>query len=604
MIKSIITLCLFVATLTVQGAANEMVRYHIDVFDPAHHLAKVEVSFPAVSGAELIVQIPAWRTGKYRILNFANGISDFQAFDAQGNALSVNKLDKSSWKIARKSSGPIKVIYQLYANQLGLRTRHIDDSHLFLDATSGLVYNPETRANPVEVSLSVPELWVSRSGMPKIAEHSFQAANYDILADSPIESGIHQYREFSHGKQTYGALFWGHGNYDIEQIITDIKKLIPQGKKIWGSYPYDYYLFMFHATDNIRGATEHINSTVIQVPREKFAKRNDYVRFIQTVAHEFVHTWNVKAYRPEGIWQYDFQQENYTPLLWLVEGSTSYYDALLSLRAGNTRPAEYMKHLGSLIHKHLNTPGRHKMSPAQASWDEWITPNDRHYRFNEGISIYSQGELVSLLLDLQIRLDTKGNKGYEDVHRTLWNNFPLEQQGFTEADLLAILKQLTKKDYQQFFAQYISGVTQPDWNNVLEPFGLELTYLKKGANKGWLGLEFDSKNKRLISKVQHNSPAWKAGLTAGDELVALNQTRIKLDWSDELKALQPEQQVRLEFFRRDQLHFVQVTVGAQPVGDAIVKPLANTNRSQRRMFKAWSGISWDDFTQIKDESDD
>jgi len=588
-------------SLGVHAEKIELVTYQIDIEQPQHHLANIAVHLPQTDSNEVVVMLPAWRTGKYEILNLASGITNFVAKDNAGKVLSTNKLDKSTWSISLAKPSSISISYQLYANQLGQRTRHIDDSHMFLDATAGLIYQPELRDHPIKVKLNVPEGWESRSGMTSPAKHEFIAANYDVLVDSPIESGIHDYHEFKLGKQKYGVLFWGAGSYDQEQIIEDIKKIIPQGKKIWGSYPYEYYLFMIHATAGERGATEHVNSTVIQVPREKLFKRKDYVRFIQTVAHEFVHTWNVKAYRPQGIWNYDYQTENYSKLLWLAEGSTSYYDALLSLRANVIKPTEYMQHLGKLLDQHIHTPGRFVTSPAHASWDKWISTKDKHENQNLNVSIYNQGELISLLLDIEMRAETNGKYGYEDLHRRLYEEFSIKQKAFSESDLLAILKSITKKDFSNFFAKYINGVSQPDWNEVLEQVGLEFSF-SGGKEKpiAWAGMTLDKKEKQKVLVVEKDSPAWKAGITVGDELVAINGIKIKQEWSEQLKQHKPEEVIQLTYFRRDELQVAEIILSEIADGVPLAKPQQNVTRRQKRLFKAWSGISWSDFVKKDD----
>ncbi len=200
--------------VTFTGAANATVHYAIDLTSPEHHSGKVSITFPAGTGDTLDVKMPAWRTGRYQILNLANGVSEFSAKDAAGRALRWEKVDKSTWRIRRAGAGPITVAYDLYANELGLRSRHIDDSHAYLDASAVFMYADALRADDVTVSLKVPTGWRSFSGLDADGANGFKGANWDILVNSPIETGINRSFAFKEGGRDYEVVFWGDGNYD------------------------------------------------------------------------------------------------------------------------------------------------------------------------------------------------------------------------------------------------------------------------------------------------------------------------------------------------------------------------------------------------------
>src|SRR5438874_2490739 len=61
------------------GAACADVDYQLRISDAAHHLAEVSATFPAATGTTLDVQMPIWRTGRYEVLNLANGVRRFKA---------------------------------------------------------------------------------------------------------------------------------------------------------------------------------------------------------------------------------------------------------------------------------------------------------------------------------------------------------------------------------------------------------------------------------------------------------------------------------------------------------------------------------------------
>ncbi len=421
--------------------ADANVAHFINIDRATQHEAQVISQFPVTDNDQLVLKLPHWRTGRYQILDLASGVRGVKAFGENGRVLDVLKTDKGTWQVNKKPGEAVKVQYDVYANELGQRVRHIDDSHAFLDASGVWMYSDESRALPITVNLTVPQGWQSRSGMTSCGEHCFSAANYDVLIDSPIESGIHEFRTFDVKGKTFELLVWGKGNYSLDTMVTDLKKMVTTVGDLYGSYPFDRYLFMVHATNGEGGATEHLNSTIIQKSRWGFSPRKDYLDFFRTATHEFVHTWNVKLYRPKELVPYQYQSENYTNLLWIAEGSTSYFDELNTLRSGVQKRDEYLEQLAKAIDTYQHTPGNLRMSANEASFDEWINGNaDRERQRNAHSGIYTKGELLGLLFDLNIRAATKGKKGWQDVHNYVAAHHSVAQGGYSEADVLQALK--------------------------------------------------------------------------------------------------------------------------------------------------------------------
>lgn len=585
MVKSLFCLG-FALLFSLSSVAAPTVEYRINVDQATHHMAKVTIEFPEHDADELEVRLPVWRAGRYQILDLSNGVREFAAESARGKTLDWKMKDKAAWLI-QSEGNPVTVSYRIYANQLGNRTRHIDDSHAFLDASGVFMYSPRFRANPLTVKLTVPRQWRSRSGMTSAGRHKFKADNYDVLIDSPIETGVHSFHEFEAGDRDYEILFWGRGNYDEQQTIKDLAKLDAEVEKIWGSFPYQRYLYMIHATTGPRGATEHINSTIIQRQRDRFAAREDYISFITTAAHELVHTWNVKAYRPSGLVPYDYQKENYTSLLWVAEGSTSYFDTLITRRAGITTEKEFHEDLAKGIEKLLNRPGRQAQSVSEASFYNWIeSTND--FTLNHSVNIYAKGSLVSWLLDFKIRQATDNKKSSEDVHRLLYQRFKATEKGFTDADLLKTVNEVTGQDFSSFWQQYVWGKQAIDFDALLDYVGLELVGKEKEKSVIDLGLSFDKD--LTITGVKKDSPAWNAGLTKGDILLSMDELRLtEKNIKQRIKNLSPDSDVVIHFFRRDELQSVEVAAQVNPAKKLRVSVQKDATQAQKNRYKSWTG---------------
>jgi len=577
--------CALAALLLVPAAAEARVDYAIDLTSPEHHLGQVSATFPVTSTPYLDVKMPAWRSGRYTILDLANGVRRFAATDAAGHVLPWEKVDKSTWRVHLSQPTAIRIGYELYANELGLRTRHIDDSHAFLDASAVFMYADPYRADDVSVALNVPQGWQSFSGLASPSPQHFMAANWDVLVDSPIETGIEKSYRFSEGGRDYEVVFWGDGNFDPNQVVADIRKIVPQASAIWSGYPFQRYVFMIHATDGAGGATEHRNSTVIQIPRWNFQPHDKYLGFLSTTAHEFIHTWNVKDYRNAAMVPYNYQSENYTDLLWLEEGSTEYFADPFLVRAGLMKPGEYFENLSRLIDRHRHKPGANEQSVAQASFDQWIAVGGDRAN-NAEVDIYDEGQIASWMLDVALLQQTGGRVSYRDVHEALYKRFGGLARGFTSADVRAILRELTGTSWDGWWAHNVNSPASVDFDALLAPVGLKL---QAGPQVAWAGWSANAGPAGMqLRSVERGSPAWNAGFVPDDIIVAIDGKRVTVDRFDAaLAERKPGETVTIGYFRRDQLAEKRLTLGANPKDRPAVVQVERPTAAQRALFQRW-----------------
>ncbi len=565
------------------------VDYQLSINQPEHHLGDVKVAFPKTAQTSLEVKLPAWRTGRYEMLNLANGVRFFKATDDKGRALKWHKTDHSTWRIDLEEPTSVSVSYQVYANELGKRARHIDDSHAYIDASGFFMFSESFRQDAVNVKLDVPKKWRSVSGLTSVKAHQFKADNYDVLVDSPIETGLNQWFEFEVDGRQYELVIWGEGNYDTDAMLTDLKKLVASGNVVWDGYPFERYVFMVHATSGARGATEHLNSTIIQRHRDKFAKREDYLGFISTAAHEFIHTWNVKAYRPAGLVPYDYTHENYTSLLWMSEGSTSYLEDHLLLRSGIMKTDEYLKSLGKAINRHLETPGREVQPASASSFDSWIQQWGDHGK-NYSTNIYSEGSLISLALDLDLLENSDGKVSYRDVHKALYRDYKLPH-GFTVEDVKTVLKNVSGREYDAWWNAHVDSPLALDFDALLAKVGLQLVRPEDAKEQAGLDVATHAENGLLtLSHVRRGGAAWQAGLTSGDVLVAFDGQRVQGKLDTILTRFKPGQKVSVSYFRRDRLMHTELVLATDYDKPNKVEAIKDASEQQMALFKAWLGV--------------
>ena len=622
-------LALVAATATAAARAGEPIEYTVRLDAPQTQMVDITMRIPDVRGESLIVALPVWRPGRYEVLDSAGAVRDVAATDGGGRPLAIEKIDKTSWRVTTGGAAEVRIGYRVYCNELGSRTRHVDDTHAFLSGSSVFLYTPERRDDPVRVRIDAPADWTvacsleHESGAPRTQDRTLIAPNYDVLIDSPIEVGVHEVIEFEVRGVPHEIVIWGDADEDADELRRDFAKIVEAQAAIFGGLPYERYVFLVHAGAGAGGGTEHLNSTIMQTSRASLEEDAAYKRFLGLVAHEFFHTWNVKRLRPAGIAPYDYARENYTKLLWVCEGTTSYYDDLTLARTGLMKPDDYLKRLAEAIASMRDRPGTAVQSLEESSFDAWIkfnasTPDS----VNSTVSFYSNGALVSLALDMTLRQRTANAVTLDDLMRTMYERFPLEGGGFTPEDLVAVASELSAADFDPFFASHVRGTAVPDFETLLATVGLDLTFkpakkddadadVKGGEGaehseeaetdapaepslKAYLGLNLSSSGGGAsVRSVLADGPAYAAGIMAGDEIVALNGRRLPAgDLDKRLEKLKPGETVTLHVMRHDALRTVQVTLAGKPDGTWTLRRTKEPSEAQIAAYESWIGQDW------------
>ncbi|RMH13503.1 MAG: M61 family peptidase [Planctomycetota bacterium] len=586
---------------------------------PQTQTLRVVMEIPQLTSTEAAVSMPAWRPGRYVILDPASEVRTFAAFDAHGTALPFRKSDKATWTIqadgTAQSPVDLRIEYEIYANELNLRTRHVDATHAFLDASSVCMLYAPRRADPVHIRIEAPQGWRVSTGLEALDDRTFFARDYDILVDSPLEVGMHDLLEFQVDGIPHEIAIWGRGNWDPERLRRDFADIVREQGAIFGSLPYVRYVFQLHVQPGIGGGTEHYNSTIMQTRPSTFDSPDSYRGFLGLVSHEFFHTWNVKRFRPAGISPYDYAHENYTRSLWMAEGTTSYYDDLTLARVGLIDLDEYMKRLGRTIDALRSRPGREVQSLEESSFDAWIKFNKSGPdRDNTTVSFYGKGALASLVIDMEIRRLTGNERSLDDVMRLMFEQFPHGSDGYTPEDVVTIASAVAGTDLDPIFETCVRRAGPLPLEDALAHVGLEL-YQKpiKGAwddelgrtpeaERAYLGLKVASGNiGARVRAVLEDGPAFDAGVIADDEIVAINGSRVEGGTFEQIeRSLQPGQDAELALFRRDELVHIRLKAGSKPNSTWAVRMVKEPTAAQIRAFEMWMDKPWPNDEDDKD----
>ena len=545
--------------------AAAAIQFKVEIANLQAHLFRVTLTVCNPAPLQRL-SLPVWIPGSYLVREFSKNLQHLQAHQRR-RKLEAVQLDKCSWQVASNPAKPLVVSYEVYALDHSVRTAWLDASRGFFNGTSLCLRVDGQTDAPHEIAIlphAATKTWSVATGLApvKVSKNGFGtylAANYDELADCPVEMGNFWSGSFvACGVPHRFVVAGASASFDGARLMADTRRIceeeirfwhgpsagqnvrVGDGKKSAQGAPFKSYLFMLNAVDDGYGGLEHRNSTALICNRKDLprlavqtttaananaapTKQSDgYTTLLGLISHEYFHTWNVKRLRPAEFASYDYATENYTSLLWFFEGFTSYYDDLLLRRARLIDDATYFKLLTKTVNQVLQAPGRKVQSVAQASFDAWV----KYYRQDENtpnatISYYTKGALVALCLDLSLRAESKADAApvtLDHVMRALW--LRCQAGPMAEADLAAVLLALTGRSWAPELAAWVHGTGELPLEALL--LGAGVTVLKEPSQMAQaLGLRVTESTAVQVKAVLRGGAAEAAGFASGDEWLAV-----------------------------------------------------------------------------------
>lgn len=536
------------------------IKYILIIDNPASHIVKVRISAKCDNAqSEISFFLPTWSPGSYMIRDYSRNVRKFSVTSKTGKVLHHQKISKSIWKIQTEKNDEIDIAYEVYANELTVRTSHINSEHAFLHLPCFLMapLEYESMVDP-EIEFRFPPVWSKlHTSLRDISTDRtiflYSAKNYDELIDSPVEIGCHDSDGFQAEGINHHIAYFGKAFFDSKVFKEDIKKIVETNCRIWGDdIPYENYLFIIHLLKETFGGLEHLNSTVLQYDCFSIGTKEGYLDWLSLVAHEHFHTWNVKRVKPIELGPFNYLEENYTKMHWLTEGLTTYMEYKILFQANLCSEADWAKHFSGLIKRYNLSQGRLYDSVEDASFDAWI----KQYKIDENssnrsVSYYLKGALIFLVLDtlffekdismisfiqkLWLLQKSKGNEGLIDTevynlieshsHRSIRDELETMVQTTQELDLIGSWSRV--------------GI-EPIFESP-ELFNLDMTLETKGTNL-------------FVKSIKENGFAYKKGFHTGDEILAINQVRVlSNDWKNIEKVFKQNNQYEFLVVRNGNL---------------------------------------------------
>jgi predicted metalloprotease with PDZ domain len=594
-------------------------RYSIRPLNPAAHLFEVRLTVAKPDPEGQVFAMPAWIPGSYMIRDYARHVVAIHA-EADGVGLSVQKLDKSRWQ-TEPTERAVTLILEIYAHDESVRGAHLDMTHAYFNGPC--VFPAVVGQEDVECKIDIaatelPEAknWrvatsMNRAGAEPYGFGDYVAKDYAELIDHPVEIGNLSIGEFQVEGVPHVIAIRGNTKADMARLCHDLQTLCAFHMKMLGTPgDLDRYVFLLYAPGSGYGGLEHRWSSSLVADRDSLPIRGDegispdYRKFLGLVSHEYFHLWNVKRMRPGVFTPYDLSQESHTELLWVFEGITSYYDDLALVRSGLIPAAEYFELLGQTVTRVIRGQGRRSQSVAESSFDAWTKFYKQDANAGNAIvSYYTKGSMIALALDLKLRTETDGRISLDDVMRVCWERWGETGEGMPERGLEEVSAEVSGLDLGDFFDAAVRGTGELALEKLLHEHGVDycLRKAKGRKDKGgdevdvdklpavWLGANLAMRaGKAVFASLSNGGPAECAGVSPGDELVALDGIRANVSGSDtRIRRYRPGDKSELTVFRGDELLTLKLRWAEAPADTCYLQEDSDASSAAAERRGSW-----------------
>ena len=532
------------------------IQLQVDATDISHRVLHVHETLSGVSEGSVLLY-PKWLPGTHAPEGTIDRLGGIR-ISANGSPVTWKRdpADVFAFRLALKPGTHTLEIDFDYLSPTSPKVGALEVSReMLMIEWNELVFYPAgyfTRRIPAEVKLTLPADWQFASALETASnEHSrtnFKRTTLETLIDSPVYAG----RYASKLDLDPGAAVPVHMDLFADrpenlavkpEHLEAYRNLVRQAYKLYGSHHYNHYDFLYSLSDQIQqNGLEHHQSSEDGSDPDSFTKWDKEAFARDLLPHEFTHSWNGKFRRPADLWTPNYNVPMQDSLLWVYEGQTQYWGQVLAARSGlRTRQqaldqfaitaAHYEVQKGRQWRPLQDTTNDEIINPRRPmSWLDW-------QRFED---YYDEAALIWLDADTWIREHSKGARSLDDFARAF---FGIDDGSFavvtyTFDDIVKALNAVEPNDWAGFLRERLDAIGKPVPEGGFHHGGYKLVYTDKPSDYqaateeqhkridllNSIGIEIDAKDSKegMLTQVIWDSPAFKAKLTEGAQILAIN----------------------------------------------------------------------------------
>lgn len=570
------------------------VAYQVSLKDHASHVVHVAIHYRS-SRVSQDFELPVWNA-LYQVRDFSQYVSNVRVKAAARQTMPALKVEKSSWRV-EGDGGCATLAYEIFANNPGPFDAQLSDEHAFFNWAQILMYPVGGKDAPVSVRLTdVPSGWMVRDGgvfgrFEPASEPGRRAVarNYDALVDMPVEIGNFQEADFEEGGGKYHVVVHADpADADAQMMSETIRKIVRAETEWMQDRPFDEYTFLYHVPKGpAGGGMEHAYSTAINVSAARMA--DSPLSFASVTAHEFFHLWNVKRIRPSSLEPVDYMKEQYTRALWFSEGVTSTVSEWALVRAGLLDETSFLQRLARQIGELEQRSAKNIQSVEESSLDAWMEKYPYYFTPGRSINYYNKGQIVGVLLDLEMREHSNGRKSLRELFQYM--NRTYAKQGKTFPDSRGVetaAEEVAGGDFSPFFEKYVAGTAPIPYDDFFRTVGLRLVVeTVRVPDPGFAAARSPGKAGPVVGRVDAGGPAQQAGLNPGDVIEEFNGKPATVDIMSQIARMDSAEVVRMRVRSSSGVREVKLTVGTKQFEELAFRDLPTVTPAMKARRAAW-----------------
>lgn len=522
-----------------------LIETTIDITNVVDDKVQVEVNPQKLTETSVVYHIPAIIPGTYAMSNFGQFVSNFKAFDYDGNELIVKKLDANSWQI-NDASKMDKLSYQIddtfdseIAHNIYVMagTNIEKDKNFILNLPGFIGYFNGKKETPYTIKVKHPENLVETTSLinknaskEHKTEDVFYATRYDEISDSPIMySAVNTVNFNVDGIDVSLAVYSPNNIHAAADFKEPLQKMMQAQSNFLKGFEttkeYNILVYLFDPkvySFQIYGALEHNTSTTVVYP-ETLPKQQLIDNMINhVVSHEFFHIVTPLSVHSEEIHNFNFNEPNMSKHLWMYEGITEYFANLFQVNQGLISEQDFIDKMNSKI----STSKRFKDDMSFTEMSKNIL--DKKYASNYS-NVYMKGALIGMCLDILLREESNGKHGVRDLMKDLSYKYG-KNKPFKDDEIITEIVKMTNPKVGEFFTKHVEGATPIDYAVFFDKVGVnkqtstqDCTYFIDRTGRPFISMNKDLK---IFFTTRTNTALESLGVKAGDILESVNGVKL------------------------------------------------------------------------------